>query len=146
MQTLRRRLVKLGYHSLKEWFEKNPEYQFKLMLSNNNAACFRPLEDGKIRLEMAPAYLDERGVPQRETIIDSKGVRWESVLVFYEKETHRKYSLKGTVLLTPEDMEEAFSQAESAYEKETSKVFRPSFLFDFIEYKLYKINEKGEKK
>lgn len=133
MQTLRQRLTTLGAHSLKEWFEKNPNArQFILMLSRNNAACFIKEEKG-MRLEIAPAYIGERGLPIREILTDKEGVRWETILVFYEKETHREYKLQGEKILPIDKMERLFMEAEEALVKETSKVFRPSFLFDYVE-------------
>jgi hypothetical protein len=133
MQTLQKRLAALGLHSLKEWFQLHPGQQFRLMLSNNTAACFCPIND-KVIIEMAPAYIDERGVPQRESFVDSKGVRWQTLLVFYEKTTYRKYTLQGSRLLSPEDMEKAFIEAEMSYKNEKSKAFRPGYIFDFIEF------------
>jgi hypothetical protein len=103
------------------------------MLSNNTAACFCPIND-KVIIEMAPAYIDERGVPQRESFVDSKGVRWQTLLVFYEKTTYRRYTLQGSRLLSPEDMEKAFTEAEMSYKIEKSKAFRPGYIFDFIEF------------
>lgn len=133
MQNLRARLSTLGTHSLKEWFEKNQnKYQFILMLSRNNAACFIKEASG-IRLEMAPAYIGDRGMPIRETFTDEKGNIWEAILEFQEKETHRKYLLQGEKILSVDKMEKFFAEAEEAFVKETSKVFRPSFLLDYVE-------------
>ena len=134
MQTLRARLATLGAHTLKEWFEKNPKQtQFILMLSRNNAACFIKEEKG-VRLEIAPAYIGERGLPIRETLTDKDGVKWETILVFYEKETRREYKLQGEKVLPVEKIEKLFMEAEEAFVKETSKFFRPSFLLDYVEF------------
>ena len=134
MQTLRKRLSALHLSSLDEWFKKNEHSrQFILMLSNNNAACFIKTKENLVKLEIAPAYLDSNGVPHRESHRDENGVLWESILVFYERETHRKYPLTGLAALPPKIMEEVFSQAEEAYQQLKSKTFRPSFLFDYIE-------------
>lgn len=135
MQNLRQRLCALSCHSLKEWFDRNPmATQFILMLSKNNAACFVMTKDHNLKLEIAPAYLDCNGIPRRETYRDENGILWESILKFKERETHREYQLGGGfVEIPPQTMEEAFSQAEEAYSKLTSKVFRPSFLYDFVE-------------
>ena len=135
MQSLRQRIRALSCRSLKEWFDKHPmASQFILMLSKNNAACFVMTQERNLKLEIAPAYLDCNGVPHRETFRDENGKLWESVLKFKERETHREYNLGGGIVeIPPQTMEEAFSQAEEAYDKLISKVFRPSFLYDFIE-------------
>lgn len=133
MQTLRARLATLGARSLEDWFEQNPQLpQFILMLSRNNAACFVKESKG-IRLEIAPAYLGERGQPIRETLIDREGRRWETILVFYEKETRREYKLQGEKILPASEIERLFMEAEEAFVRETSKVFRPSYLLDYVE-------------
>lgn len=132
MQTLRQRLKALGLNSLGEWFQRHPNRQFRLMMSAGTAACFCPV-GGRVVLEMAPAYLDEKGLPRRESYI-SEGQRWETVLVFYEKETYRKVSLQGSRLLTPEEMEKAFVEAETAYKAEKHKSFRPGYIFDRVEF------------
>lgn len=132
MQTLQKRLAALGLHSLKEWFQLHPGQQFWLMMSAGTAACFCPA-GGRVTLEMAPAYLDEKGFPRRESYV-SEGQRWETVLVFYEKETYRKISLQGTRLLTPDEMETAFTEAERAYKAEKHKSFRPGYIFDRVEF------------
>jgi len=132
MQTLKQRLAALGLHSLEEWFQRHPNKQFRLMMSVSTAACFCP-NGGRVTLEMAPAYLDEKGFPRRESYV-SEGKRWETVLAFYEKETYRKVSLQGSRLLTPEDMETAFTEAERAYKAEKSKSFRPGYIFDRVEF------------
>ena len=133
MQTLRARLATLGAHSLEDWFNNNPQLpQFILMLSRNNAACFVKESKG-IRLEIAPAYLGERGQPIRETLIDREGRRWETILVFYEKETRREYKLQGEKILPANEIERLFMEAEEAFVRETSKVFRPSYLLDYVE-------------
>lgn len=132
MQSLKQRLKALGYDSLAEWFKRHPNHQFRLMLSEGTAACFCPA-GGRVTLEMAPAYLDEKGFPRRESYL-AEGQRWETVLVFYEKETYRKIFLQGSRLLTPEDMETAFTEAEKAYKAEKHKSFRPGYIFDRVEF------------
>jgi hypothetical protein len=133
MQLLKQRLKALGFNSLAEWFQRHPNKQFRLMMSAGTAACFCPAGGGRVTLEMAPAYLDEKGFPRRESYL-SEGQRWETVLVFYEKETYRKIFLQGTRLLTPEDMETAFTEAERAYKAEKRKSFRPGYIFDRVEF------------
>jgi hypothetical protein len=133
MQSLQQRLRALGFNSLAEWFQRHPNKQFRLMMSAGTAACFCPAGGGRVTLEMAPAYLDEKGFPRRESYL-SEGQRWETVLVFYEKETYRKIFLQGTRLLTPEDMETAFTEAERAYKAEKHKSFRPGYIFDRVEF------------
>lgn len=132
MQTLQQRLKALGFNSLAEWFKRHPTKQFRLMLSEGTAACFCPV-GGRVTLEMAPAYLDEKGFPRRESYL-AEGQRWETVLVFYEKETYRKIFLQGSRLLTPDEMEMAFTAAENAYKAEKHKSFRPGYIFDRVEF------------
>ena len=132
MQTLQQRLKALGFNSLAEWFQRHPNKQFRLMMSAGTAACFCP-NGGRVTLEMAPAYLDEKGFLSRGSYF-AEGQRWETVLVFYEKETYRKVSLQGSRLLTPEEMETAFVEAEKAYKAEKHKSFRPGYIFDRVEF------------
>lgn len=132
MQTLQQRLKALGLNSLAEWFQRHPNKQFRLMMSAGTAACFCPV-GGRVVLEMAPAYLDEKGFPRRESYF-AEGQRWETILVFFDKETYRKVSLQGSRILSPEEMEEAFTTAEKAYKAEKRKSFRPAFIFERVEF------------
>lgn len=132
MQSLKQRLSSLGFNSLEEWFQRHPTKQFRLMLSAGTAACFCPV-GGRVTLEMAPAYLTEKGFPCRESYF-SEGQRWETILVFFDKETYRKVSLQGSRILSPRDMEAAFTEAEKAYKAEKHKTFRPAFIFERVEF------------
>ena len=102
------------------------------MLSEGTAACFCPV-GSRVTLEMAPAYLDEKGFPRRESYF-AEGQRWETILVFFDKETYRKVSLQGSRILSPRDMEAAFTEAEKAYKAEKHKTFRPAFIFERVEF------------
>lgn len=130
MQKLHQRLTALGLGSLKEWFARRPwERQFILMLSQDKGACFI-LENEELKLEIAPCYFDH-GKIRRETIEENDHL-YETVVVFFERETGRKYSLAGNALIPIDEMEALFSEAEEAYEKDGTG-FRPAFLFDYVE-------------
>ena len=145
MLSLKQFLLKKNIASLAEWFAKNPDKdQMILMINNGTAACFIKEADG-VRLEIALAYLDCVGTPRRETRIDERGVKWETIFTYYEKPQRghsepRQYALSSDKIWSYDQLEEVYSEAEQAYLKLVSKTFRPEFLFSYCE------NWKEEKK